>query len=154
MTSKEYIAANQPDEALTELQNEIRAHPEDSKLRIFLFQLHCVLGNWPKALTQLQVVAGLDTDTTLLAQIFQPVINGEALGGVVFDGKLTPLIFGDPLKWMGQLMKPAEPPNRGKLAAGAELRSRAFEAAPASTGTLDGKPFAWIADADSRLGPM
>src|SRR5690606_40769521 len=30
----------------------------------------------------------------------------------------------------------------------------AFEAAPASAGMLDGKPFEWIADADMRLGPV
>ena len=63
MTAKEYLASGQPDKALLELQNEIRAHPEDPKLRIFLFQLHCVLGNWTKALTQLQVIAGIDPDT-------------------------------------------------------------------------------------------
>src|SRR5215468_2374978 len=98
MTAKEYLASGQPDQALTELQNEIRIHPEDPKLRIFLFQLHCVLGNWPKALTQLQVIAGIDPETMLLAQIFQPVIQCEALRASVFAGKLGPLIFGEPLE--------------------------------------------------------
>jgi type VI secretion system protein ImpE len=154
MTAKEHLAAGQPDQALIELQNEIRAHPEDPKLRIFLFQLHCVLGNWPKALTQLQVIAGIDPETTILAQIFQPVINCEALRRGVSEGKLTPLIFGEPLEWVGLLLKANEHIARGELAAAAELRNRAFEAAPATAGTLDGKPFTWIADADSRLGPM
>ena len=154
MTAREHVAAAQLDEALSELQNEIRAHPEDPKLRIFLFQLHCALGNWPKALIQLQVIAGIDPDTMMLAQIFQPVINCEALRAGVFEGKLTPLIFGEPLEWVGLLVKAAEHVLRGELAAAAELRNRAFEAAPATPGTLDGKPFAWIADADSRLGPL
>src|ERR1043166_9613157 len=154
MTAKEHLTAGQPDEALTALQNEIRAHPEDSKLRIFLFQLHSVLGNWPKALTQLQAIASLDPDTTLMVQIFQPVINCEALRRGVFEGKLTPLIFGEPLEWVGLLVKACEQIAKGELAAAAELRARAFEAAPESAGALDGKPFTWIADADSRLGPI
>ena len=154
MTAQEHLANGQPDAALIELQNEIRARPEDPKLRIFLFQLHCVLGNWPKALTQLQVIAGIDPDTTLLAQIFQPVINCEALRAGVFAGKLTPLIFGEPIEWIGLLVKAAEHIARGEYAAAAELRNRAFEAAPETAGTLDGKPFTWLADADSRLGPM
>ena len=79
MTAQEKLAVGAPDEALIELQNEIRARPEDPKLRIFLFQLHCLLGNWSKALLQLQVIAGIDPETMLLAQIFQPVINCEAL---------------------------------------------------------------------------
>jgi type VI secretion system protein ImpE len=154
MTAQEHLTAGQPDQALVELQNEIRARPEDPKLRIFLFQLHCILGNWSKALTQLQVIAGIDPDTMLLAQIFQPVINCEALRRGVFEGKLTPLIFGEPLEWVGLLVKAAEHTVRGEFAAAAELRNRAFEAAPTTAGTVDGKPFTWIADSDSRLGPM
>jgi len=50
------------------------------------------------------------------------------------------------------------PPNAlvagGQFAAAADVRARAFEAAPAVAGTLDGQPFEWIADADSRLGPL
>src|ERR1051325_5843135 len=149
MTAKEYLASGQPDKALLELQNEIRAHPEDPKLRIFLFQLHCVLGNWTKALTQLQVIAGIDPDTMMLAQIFHPVINCEALRKGVFDGKLTPLIFGEPLEWVGLLIKAVEHIAKGDFAAAAELRATAFEAAPASAGTLDRKHVAWLARADS-----
>lgn len=154
MNAHECLAAGQPDQALIVLQGEIRARPEDPKLRIFLFQLHCVLGNWSKALLQLQVIAGIDPDTMLLAQIFQPVINCEALRGGVFAGKLTPLIFGEPLEWVGLLVKANEHIARGEFAAAAELREQAFEAAPATAGTIDGKPFAWMADADSRLGPL
>ena len=36
----------------------------------------------------------------------------------------------------------------------AALRSGALEAAPATAGTLNGTPFEWLADADTRLGPM
>lgn len=153
-TSQERLAAGAPDEALAELQNEIRAHPEDPKLRIFLFQLHCLLGNWSKALLQLQVIAGIDPDTMMLAQIFQPVINCEALRAGVFEGKLTPLIFGEPLEWVGLLLKALEHVTKGEYGPAAQLRQQAFEAAPETSGTIDGKPFAWIADADSRLGPM
>jgi type VI secretion system protein ImpE len=154
MTAKEYVAAGQPDQALIELQNEIRAKPEDPKLRIFLFQLHCILGNWPKALTQLQVIAGIDPDTMLLAQVFQAVINCEALRRGVFDGRLTPMIFGEPLEWVGPLVKATEHVAKGEFSAAAELRTRAFDGAPATAGKVDGKAFSWFADADSRLGPV
>ena len=107
MTAQECLTAGKPDEALLELQNEIRAKPEDTKLRVFLFQLHCVLGNWNKALTQLQVIAGIDPDTMLLAQVFQAVINCEALRWGVFEGKVTPMIFGEPLEWVGLMLKAA-----------------------------------------------
>jgi type VI secretion system protein ImpE len=154
MTAQEHLAAGQPDAALTELQNEIRAHPEDPKRRIFLFQLHCVLGNWSKALTQLEVLGGIDPETDLMARIFPSVINCEALRRGVFEGKLTPLIFGEPLEWVGLLLKASEHVAKGEFAAAADLRGRAFDAAPATAGSIDGVPFEWIADSDSRLGPV
>ena len=42
----------------------------------------------------------------------------------------------------------------GEIAKAQALRAQAFEEAPASSGKLNGTPFEWIADADTRLGPM
>jgi type VI secretion system protein ImpE len=154
MNAEDLVRAAQPEEALAQLQEEIRRKPEDARLRIFLFQLNCVLGRWEKALTQLQVLAGLNPETNLLARIFQPVIQSEAFRAEVFAGERSPLLFGEPAEWMGLLVQANECIAKGRGDAAAELRARAFEAAPATPGTLDGQAFAWIADADSRLGPM
>jgi type VI secretion system protein ImpE len=141
-------------EGLTALQTEIRQHPADHRLRVFLFQLESVLGRLDKALTQLQVVASLNSETMLLAQIFRPVIACELFRREVFAGRRTPLIFGEPAEWVGSLVQAAALVAERRFAAAAELRQRAFEAAPATPGKLDGQPFEWIADADSRLGPI
>jgi type VI secretion system protein ImpE len=42
----------------------------------------------------------------------------------------------------------------GQFRAGEEMRQRALDEAPATAGSIDGRPFEWIADADARLGPM
>ena len=55
---------------------------------------------------------------------------------------------------MGLLIKANEMMGQGAFAAAAELRAQAFDAAPATPGTINGKPFQWIADADQRLGPL
>ena len=34
------------------------------------------------------------------------------------------------------------------------MRAKAFDAAPTTSGTINGQPFEWIADADQRFGPM
>lgn len=150
----ELIKAGRLDEALAELNGAIRAKPDDSRLRVFLFQLNCVLGRWDKALTQLGVLADLSIETKLLAQVFQPVIHCEMLRGEVFAGRTTPIIFGEPLDWVGSLVQANVLLAQGNARAAAELRDRAFDAAPASAGTIDGQPFAWMADADTRLGPV
>ena len=154
MNSAELAQAGRLEDSLAALQTEIRNKPEDNRLRIFLFQLDCVLGRLDKALTQLQVVANLTADTMLLAEIFRPVIACELLRREVFAGKRTPIIFGQPMEWLGSLIQANELIARGEFAAAAESRGRAFEAAPASPGKIDGQPFEWIADADSRLGPV
>jgi type VI secretion system protein ImpE len=154
MTSAELVQAGRLEEGLSALQTEIRNKPEDTRLRIFLFQLNCVLGRLDKALTQLQVIASLNAETMLLAQIFRPVIACEMLRREVFAGKRTPLIFGEPMEWMGSLIQANELLARGEFAAAADSRGKAFEAAPASSGKINGEAFEWIADVDSRLGPV
>lgn len=154
MDAKELLSAGRVSDALSALQGEIRQKPGDSKLRIFLFQLHCVMGNLEKALTQLQVVASLDADSMMLAQIFRPVVACEYLRRDVFAGKRTPLIFGEPDEWIGLMVQANVHLARSELEAAAALRARAFEAAPTHGGSINGQAFEWIADADSRLGPL
>jgi len=154
MKAAELIQAGRLDEALSILQAEIRENPADPKLRVFLFQLSCVLGRLDKAMSQLQVMASLDAETMMLAQIFRPVIACEMLRREVFAGRRAPLIFGEPSEWMGLLVRAASLMAEGKIEAAADFRQRAFEAAPASSGKIDLQSFEWIADGDSRLGPM
>src|SRR5258708_13121005 len=98
MKAEEHIRAGRLEEALTDVQNAIRDKPEDSRLRIFLFQLQCALGRWDKALTQLQLLESLNDETMLLAQVFRPVINCEMLRAEIFAAKRTPIIFADPMQ--------------------------------------------------------
>jgi len=154
MNAQDDVKAGKLDEALSSLQKEVRANPSDARLRVFLFQLQCVLGSWEKALTQLKVLADLDAETFMLARIFGPVVNCEIFRAEVFQGKRTPIIFGEPMEWVGLLMRANEHVGRGEFRAAQPLREQAFEAAPPTPGLLNGQPFEWIADADSRLGPI
>jgi type VI secretion system protein ImpE len=100
------------------------------------------------------VVAGLNADTMMLAQIFRPVILCEMLRAEVFAGKRSPLIFGEPEEWVGSLVQSLGLLAEKHFEPAAQSRERAFDAAPLTAGTLNGEPFEWVADADSRLGPV
>lgn len=154
MTPEEHVKAGNVDQALAGLYEKVRSAPADASLRRFLFQLLCMVGQWEKALTQLQVLAEMDADSMLLAQIFRQVVGCETLRAEVFKGTRTALIFGEPKEWVGWLVQANTMVAEGKFAAARELRERALEAAPTISGTIDGKPFEWISDADSRLGPL
>jgi type VI secretion system protein ImpE len=139
--------------ALAALQAAVRRNAADAKLRIFLFQLLCVRGEWARALTQLNVAGELDAGALPMVQTYREAIQCEALRADIFAGKRAPLIFGEPPAWLAQLIDALKydgtDPERAATA-----RAAALEAAPASPGTIDGVPFAWLADADQRLGPV
>jgi len=141
-----------PVAALAELQERVREHPGDAKLRVFLFQLLCVLGQGERALTQLKVACELDPIVLSMSQIYGDAVRCEALRRDVFDGKKSPMILGEPEQWLALLIESLL--REGQGGDGAQLRARAFEEADTSTGSIDGRPFTWIADADSRLGPV
>jgi type VI secretion system protein ImpE len=154
MTPEEYIKAGQVEEALAGLQEAVRKAPADPRLRRFLFQLDCILGRWDKALTQLQVLSEMDAESLLLAQIFRPVIACETLRAEVFAGKRSPLIFGEPEEWVGWLVQANNFAAQGEFTHARELLDKALEAAPATSGKVNDAAFEWIADEDSRLGPV
>lgn len=153
MQAETYIQSGDLDKALAELTAEIRKHPAKAELRIFLFQLLSVLGKWERAMTQLNVAAEMDADAALLARVYRTALNCEVFRADVFQGRRTPLFFGEPLDWMVLLTQIPGLLAAGQSAAAMNLRDRVFDAAPAISGQIDGRPFAWMADADERLGP-
>src|ERR1700757_626616 len=154
MTPEELLKEGRLDETLRSLQKVVRDDPANAKPRVFLFQLLSVLGDWKRADTQLQVLAEMDSDSMMLARIFEPILLCEAIRADVFAGKRSPIIFGEPPEWVGSLAEAMSFFGKGEFRAGAELRDKAFEMAPTSAGKVNNEPFEWIADADERLGPI
>ena len=154
MRAEELLKAGDLDGALQELQAEIRKRASDAKLRIFLFQLLCVRGDWTRAIAQLKLSAEMDAAAVPMAQTYREAIICEVFREKVFAGEKVPLIFGEPQEWAALLVEATKLLAQGHAAEAAALRDRAFEAAPAATGEINGMPFEWIADADMRLGPL
>ena len=152
--AQEALRSGDAARALKLLTDQVRTRPQDAKLRVFLFQLLAVLGQWDRALNQLKVASELDASTLAMAQTYREAIHCETLRLQVFAGQKVPMLFGEPETWVALLIEALLREGRGEHAAAAEMRARALDEAPASAGTLDGKPFDWIADADGRLGPV
>jgi type VI secretion system protein ImpE len=138
---------------LDALQQAIRQDTANAKLRTFLFQLLAVKGDWQRALTQLNVAGELDAATLPMVQTYREAIRCEAFRAAVFAGQHAPLIFGEPPGWIGLLVEALRHDGAAPDRAAA-LREQAFETASGSAGVIDGTPFAWLADADQRLGPV
>jgi type VI secretion system protein ImpE len=139
---------------LKRLEGEIRAQPADAKLRTYLFQLLAVQGAWARALNQLQVAAQLSAAALPMAQTYREAIRAEVFRVEVFAGRKQPSFLGKPPQWAGLLLEALKWLGEGHVAKAEELRATALEDAPASPGKAGDTAFDWIADADSRLGPV
>ena len=151
--AEQALRENDAARALKLLTEQVRTHPQDAKLRVFLFQLLCVLGQWERALNQLNVSLELDAGTLPMVQTYREAIACETLRVQVFAGKKVPMLFGEPETWVALLIEAMLREGQGENDAAQHLRAEALEQAPATAGTADGQAFEWIADADGRLGP-
>lgn len=140
--------------SLAALQAQVRAKPGDAKLRIFLFQLLCVMGDWNRAIAQLKLCAELDASAIPMAQTYREAIICEVYREKVFAGEKDPLIFGEPLEWVALMVEANKALASGNAAQAASLRDRAFDQINPTGGSINGDRFDWIADADMRLGPL
>lgn len=166
MQAEALLREGKLDECVVALAGQIRAKPQDAKLRIFLFQLSAVMGQWDRAIDQLDIAAQMDPAADLMAQVCRPAIQCERFRQEVFAGMRTPLVIGQPEEWLAHLIQAAMLSGQGKEDAAAELRTKAFDAAPTTSGTIEvagpkGKaadpeiiPIDWISDSDLRLGPV
>jgi type VI secretion system protein ImpE len=148
------VKANDPKLALSLLTSAVKASPASPKLRIFMAQLLCVLGQWERAHTQLNVVADMDATTGPMREMVGHALRCELIRATVFAGQRTPMVFGQPDEWLALLIESMLQSGPGAREMSDQLAARAFDAAPATCGRINGEAFEWIADADSRLGPV
>ncbi len=154
MRAEECLREGDLNNALDQLQAQVRKDPSNAKYRIFLFQLLSVLGQWERALTQLNVAGELDTGALAMVQTYREALRCEVFRGEVFNGQRSPLIFGKPTQWFALLMEALRMTIAERYAEAKQLRDQAFDLAPTTSGEIDGDPFQWIADGDTRLGPV
>jgi type VI secretion system protein ImpE len=140
--------------SLAQLQQEVRQKPADSKLRVFLAQLLMIAGDWQRALNQLGVAGELDAGALPMLHAYRAAIQCEQVRAAVFKGERSPLVLGDPEPWLAQLIHGLALYAQGAVKQADAARTEALEQAPAIAGSLNGEAFEWIADADSRLGPV
>ena len=161
---------NNLQDALTRLESEVRSVPGSAAHRWALAELLCVLGQWERALKQLQVGAKVaestDTQWQAKAQMLRGLIRAEAERHEVFAGQLLPVPVIDRPQWMEDLARAMGLNTTGDHAQADKLRRKALEQAPTRAGSchwqseaaqdqaLVEQPFAWISDTDTRLGPV
>ncbi|WP_249744951.1 type VI secretion system accessory protein TagJ [Burkholderia pyrrocinia] len=141
-------------EALSRVEADIKRAPRTPTHRWLLFELLCVLGDWPRALKQLQVCATLDDSMVPTAHVYRDLIRAECFRADVFAGKRRPGFIVEPPLWTAGLVAALALEQDGKPTEADAAREASLNDAPLSAGTNDRASFQWISDSDTRLGPV
>ena len=75
MTAEECLRAGDLEQALASLIGLVKKQPANLKNRVFLFQLFTVLGQWDRALTQLNVAGDLDAAALPMVQTYREALQ-------------------------------------------------------------------------------
>lgn len=151
---KEMVSGGKPVQALAAAQAQVRARPDDPELRVLLFQLMVVAGQWERAANQLELCGELDDGALAMVHTYRQALQCELAREAVFNGQTTPMVLGQPAEWVAWLIQALQVQASGDTAGAQALRDQALQQAPTSAGAIDGQAFEWICDADSRLGPV
>jgi type VI secretion system protein ImpE len=131
----------------------LRREPGNPKARQFFWQLVALHGEWEKAGSQLQALATAEPKAMMMAGVYNQALAAMLVREAVWAGRERPQSIVGTEPWVEGLLDSLHATT--VQAPDAEARvAAALDAAPASTGSLNGTPFAWIADADQRFGPM
>ena len=134
MTAAESLRAGDLEGALRQLQDDVRREPGKADHRTFLFQLLGVMGQWERAVKQLQVVAELDPEAMAMAQTYREAMRCEMLRGQVFAGSARRCCSASrPAGWRCWSRRCASRP-KAKRAHAQALRAEAFERGRADRG--------------------
>lgn len=136
------------------LEEQVRAAPEDAGLRWVLAQWCCLQEDWPRALKLAQTTAKLQPSYVQSAQVLRALVQAQQQRAQVFAGKQ---VAGQVLPWMPwveQLAQALQQHSQGETNKADALRLAALEQVPPWCGQTPVGSCTWIADSDSRLGPV
>lgn len=152
---KENFAHDLPiDIQIKNLQVQIRNNPGKVEYRVHLAQLMMIRGQWQRSLHQLQTASQLNTNTVAMAQAYRSLIQAEIYRERVFNGSCEPKFIGDAQEWQTLLAESLVARANQQIDIAEKFQQLAYEKAPACKFTVGDTESDWIADGDSRLGPI
>lgn len=154
MGPEELLKNGDPAAAKAQVMDLIRNDPANVKHRVLLFQVCCILGEYDRALNQLTVIGEMSDQALPMVQTYRELLQCESFRSSVLAGEKTPLVFGEPESWIGDVFEAVKLQAMGKVEEANELRLKAYDQVEVVPGKINGEDFDWVADADSRIGPV
>jgi type VI secretion system protein ImpE len=154
MTPSDLFRAGRLREAIDAQVAKVKAHPADRSARFFLFELVLFAGDLDRARKQLDVLRYDDPKHSAAVEQYRAALDAEQMRREVFAGRAEPKVLGAAPEHVRLRLEAIRLLAEGNAAEARNRLDEANAAVPAVTGTLNGKPFEGIYDADERLGTV
>lgn len=154
MTASDLFKAGRLREAIDAQLTKVKSQPTDQSARFFLFELFLFAGELDRARKQLDVLKYDDPKHSAAVEQYRFSLDAETKRRAVFAGKGEPEWLSQSGTHLPHRLEAVKALARGDQSAAVLALAAADTATPPVSGTLDGKPFNPLADADERFGPV
>jgi len=152
--AKELLDANQLSAAIVELNQDVKSHPADSRLRTFLFELLCFSGEYDRAERQLDVIGHQNESAGIGVEVYRQLLKADKARERWFADGLKPTFLLEPPSWVQQQLEACNRLRGHQTAEAKALLQQAASTSPKLQGIVNGMPFTDFRDSDDRLGPV
>lgn len=148
MNAAESYKAGHLAQAIDAQLAEVKAHPTDAARRTFLFELLCFSGDLDRARRQLDAIRADEGELESAAANYRRLLDAEQARRRLFDEGVGPEILGEETPDLRARIEAVGLLRLGREAEAAARIAEANDALPPIRGTLNGKRFESLRDAD------
>lgn len=154
MKAKDLLDSNQLSAAVDELTRDVKAHPTDTHLRTFLFELLCFQGEYQRAVKQLDVIGLKDEKTGVGIEVYRNLVQAEITRRRVFEGAARPAFLLDPPPHVLHQLDGITGLQQGRAGEAKALFAKAASLRPPCGGRVNGQAFSSLRDSDDRVSAV
>jgi type VI secretion system protein ImpE len=140
--------------AIDLVTQQVRNSPAQSDLRVSLFELLSLKGDWDRAEKQLDVLLHQDASLQLGIQVYLNIIKAERNRIQLFEKGNPPHFMSEPPAYVDYLLEAINALRGSQFEEALQLMEKAEEERPALSGTLNGKSFKDFRDAYELTAPV
>lgn len=148
MTATDAFKAGRLGEAVELQLAAVKADPADHGKRLFLFELAAFAGDRDRARRQIDAVRYDDPELERATEMYRRLVDAEDARRKLFADGVQPSFLGDPPEDVAWRLDAVRKLIAGKPAEAAAILAGANDKLPPLSGTLNGKPFEGLRDAD------
>jgi type VI secretion system protein ImpE len=148
VNAREHYQQGHLQDAISAALDEVRQHPSDNAIRIFLSELCCFTADLERADRQLDVLAHQNPESAMGVQTFRHLVRAEQHRRDFFAQGRLPEFLTPPSDRIRLHLEASIRIREGNLKEAADVLAQAEEQRPKVSGTCDDKPFADFRDLD------